>query len=116
MEFGDHIRRLRQKRYRVNRRYSIKRVAERIGLDPTDLDRIERNDMPPPEEEVIARLARDLGEDLDVLLALAGEMASDVRQTITRRPILFSELIRGLGDLPDKKLTLLVRKVRNSSV
>ena len=114
MDFGDHIRRLRQKRYRVNRRYSIKRIAERIGLDPTDLDRIERNDIPPPGEEVIARLAKDLGEDLDVLLALAGEMASDVRETITRRPILFAELIRGLGDLPDKKLTLLVRKVRNS--
>jgi hypothetical protein len=49
--------------------------------------------MPPPEEEVIGRLAKDLGEDMDVLLALAGEMASDVRETITRRPILFAELI-----------------------
>lgn len=114
MDFGEHIRRLRQRRYRVNRRYSIVKIAERVGLDPVYLDQIERGEAPPPEQEVIRRLAAELGEDADVLLALAGEVASDVHEAITRRPVLFAELIRGLGDMPDKKLAMLVRKIRNN--
>ncbi|HRY15947.1 MAG: helix-turn-helix transcriptional regulator [Candidatus Competibacteraceae bacterium] len=109
MDFGNHIRRIRQRRYQVNRRYSIKSVAERIGVDPDDLERIERN-RKPPDEEVLQRLANDLGEDMDLLLALVGQIASDIRETIIRRPVLFTELIRGVSDLPDKKLIMLIHE------
>ena len=112
MEFGYYARQLRQQRHEVNRRYSIRQLARRIGVEPTYLSKIERGDA-DPSEEMIERLAAELGEDTDVLLARAGRVASDIREIITRRPILFAELIRGLSDVDDEELMELVCKVRN---
>ncbi|MDG4597937.1 MAG: helix-turn-helix transcriptional regulator [Candidatus Contendobacter sp.] len=114
MIFGTYTRLLRQRRQSVNSRYSIRQTAERIGVEPTYLGRIERGDAPPPSEETIRRIAADLGEDADLLLALADKVASDIRQIIVTRPVLFAELIRGLSDAPDDKLVTLVHEVRNS--
>ncbi|MFO7641025.1 MAG: helix-turn-helix transcriptional regulator [Candidatus Competibacteraceae bacterium] len=114
MDFGSHVRGLREQRREVNRRYSVRQTAQRIGVEPAYLSKIERGDVPPPSEETIRRLAADLGEDADLLLALAGKVSTDLREIIMRRPILFAELIRGLSDIPDDELAILVRKVRNS--
>lgn len=113
MDFGDYVRQLREQRREVNRRYSVRQTAQRIGVEPAYLSKIERGDVSPPSEDTIRRLAADLGEDVDLLLALAGKVSSDIREIIMRRPILFAELIRGLSDAPDEELAALVRKVRN---
>lgn len=113
MDFGNHVRQLREQRREVNRRYSIRQTAQRIGIEPAYLSKIERGDAPPPSEETIQRLAADLGEDADVLLALAGKVPSDICDAIIQRPILFAELIRGLSDVPDADLMVLVGRVRN---
>jgi len=113
MDFGSYVRQLREQRREVNRRYSVRQTAQRIGVEPAYLSKIERNDVSPPSEETIRRLAADLGEDADLLLALAGKVASDIRDIVMKRPILFAELIRGLSDVPDDELAVLVRRVRN---
>jgi HTH-type transcriptional regulator, competence development regulator len=113
MDFGSYIRQLREQRREVNRRYSVRQTAQRIGVEPAYLSKIERGDVSPPSEETIRRLAADLGEDVDLLLALAGKVSSDLRDVIIQRPILFAELIRGLSDVPDEILTELVGRVRN---
>lgn len=114
MDFGSYVRQLREQRREVNRRYSVRRTAQRVGVEPAYLSKIERGDVSPPSEETICRLAADLGEDADLLLALAGKIANDVREIIMRRPILFAELIRGLSDASDDDLMVLVRKIRNN--
>ena len=43
----------------------------------------------------IIRLATDLGEDPDVLLALARKVGSDLQAIILRRPKQFAELTTG---------------------
>lgn len=113
MDFGSYIRWLRKQRHRFNNRYTVQQTAQRVGIGTTYLSRIERNDVSPPSEGVIRQLAADLGEDPDVLLALAGKLASDVNEAITRRPILFAELIRNWGDLSDDELTELVHTFRS---
>lgn len=113
MDFGSYVRQLREQRREVNRRYSVRQTAQRIGVEPAYLSKIERNDVAPPSEDTIRRLAADLGEDVDLLLALAGKVSSDIREIIMRRPILFAELIRSLSNVPEDELTALVRKVRN---
>jgi transcriptional regulator with XRE-family HTH domain len=115
MNFGDYVRQLRERRLEVNPRYSVRRMAQRIGVEPAYLGKIERGDV-SPSEETILRLAADLGEDADYLLALAGKVASDIREIIIRNPILFAELIRGLSDMPESELMVLVRKVRNGEM
>ncbi len=113
MEFGQYARTLREQRQGINGRYSVRQIAYRIGVDPKCLSKIERGEMLPPTEEVVLRLATELGEDADLLLARAGMIASDIREIIIRRPVLFAELIRGLGEMSDDQLETLVRKVRN---
>ncbi len=113
MDFGKYVRQLREQRREVNRRYSVRQTAQRIGVEPAYLSKIERGDVSPPSEDTIRRLAADLGEDADLLLALASKVSSDIREIVMKRPILFAELIRGLSDVPDDELVVLVRKVRN---
>lgn len=113
MVFGNYARQLREQRRRVSHRYSVRQTAQRIGIKPGYLSKVERGDTSPPSEDTIRRLAADLGEDADLLLALAGKIGSDIRNIIIQRPILFAELIRALSDVTDESLTLLVRKARN---
>ena len=113
MGFGIYARQLRERRREANKRYSIRQTAQRVGIQAAYLSKIERGDASPPSEALIRRLALDLGEDPDFLLALAGYIAGDVREVIIQRPILFAELIRSLNYIPDDELAALVRKVRN---
>lgn len=91
----------------------MRQVAARIGVQPSYLSKVERGEQAPPTEARILALAVDLGEDADVLLALAGKVSSDLMQVIRRRPQLFGRLIRQLRDLPDHAVLRLVREVRD---
>jgi HTH-type transcriptional regulator, competence development regulator len=115
MAFGDFIRQRREKRYRVDPRYSVRQVALRIGLEPSYLSKIERGEQPPPSEGKIVALAHELEVDEDVLLALAGKVSSDLQDVIRRRPRLFAELIRQMKNLPDHAVLRLVREVRDGN-
>jgi hypothetical protein len=54
-----------------------------------------------------------LGEDQDVLLAMAGKVSSDLLKVIRDRPVLFAELIRKLKTEPDHAVLRIVREVKD---
>jgi transcriptional regulator with XRE-family HTH domain len=112
--FGQAIRQARLGRAKQDPRgFSLRQVAARAGVAPDYLSRIERGLVAPPGEEAIGRLAEVLGEDRDVLLALAGKVSADLRRAILRRPKLFAQLIRELNAMPDHAILRLVREVRD---
>jgi len=111
--FGAMIRELREARQAADRSYSLRQLALRVGVEPSYLSKVERGETPPPSEAKIQLLARELGEDPDLLLALAGKVSSDLQAVIRRRPQLFAALIRELKDLPDQSVLRLVREVRD---
>ena len=113
MAFGDYIRDARERLRRKDRRYSVRQVAQRIKVQPAYLSKVEREDVAPPSEATIRRLAAELGEDTDLLLAMAGKVSSDLQEIIRKRPKLFAELLRELRDLPDHAIVRLVREVRD---
>lgn len=113
--FGAFLRDRRERLKQGNRAYSLRKVAERLGVEPSYLSKIERDEFPPPSEEVIGKLAAELGEDRDVLLALAGKVSSDLREAILKRPRLVAELIRETKKLPDTAVLRLVREVRDGA-
>jgi transcriptional regulator with XRE-family HTH domain len=88
-------------------------VAQRIGVEPAYLSKIERGEVAPPSEETISRLAEQLGEDRDVLLALGGKVSRDLLKVILRHPRAFSELIRTLREAPEEAVLRVVREVRD---
>jgi HTH-type transcriptional regulator, competence development regulator len=111
-DFATLVRSRREELRATDARYSLRQVAERIGVAPPYLSKVERGQETPTEERVRA-LARELDLDVDVLLALAGHVSSDLLDIIRRRPALFADLLRELRDLPDDAVLHLVREVRD---
>ena len=58
-------------------------------------------------------MAKELGEDPDMLLALAGKVSEELQAIIRKRPKLFAQLIRDLKKMPDHAVLRLVREVRD---
>ncbi|NCA71784.1 MAG: XRE family transcriptional regulator [Sphingobacteriia bacterium] len=113
MAFADYIRERRESLRSEDKRYSLRQVAQRIGVQPAYLSRIERGDFPPPSEEKIGLLAAELGVDCDVLLAMAGKVSKDLQAIIRARPALFAEFIRALKSAPDDQVLELAREIRD---
>jgi len=113
MTLGSYIRETREKLREEDKSYSLRQVAERVGVEPAYLSKIERELVPPPSEGTIRKIAQDLGEDEDLLLAMAGKVSSDLQEIIRRRPKVFAELIRQLKKAPDKAILRIVREVRD---
>ena len=115
MSFGDFLRQRREEKRAADPNYSLRRVAASVGIEPSYLSKIERGEQPPPSEETILALARELDEDPDVLLALAGKVSKELQAIIRKRPKLFAELIRQMKGMPDHAVLRLVREVRDGN-
>ena len=113
MIFGKYIRKHREALKAEDRSFSVRQVAQRIGVEPAYLSKIERGDVAPPSEVKIRALAEELGEDPDMLLAMAGKVSSDLQAIIRKRPQLFADLIRQLKSAPDHALLRIARDVRD---
>ncbi len=111
--FGEHVRQKRLQLQESDPQFSLRKVAAAIDVEPSYLSKIERGEQSPPGAETIVALAKELGEDPDILLALAGKVSADLQAIIRRRPALFAQLIRDLKNLPDHAVLRLVREVRD---
>lgn len=114
-QLGQYVREQREARAREDSSFSLRQVAARCGITPAYLSRVERGEVAPPGEETLVRLARELGEDPDVMLAMAGKISADLRAVILARPQLFAELIRQMKQMPDSSVLRIVREVRNGN-
>ena len=113
--FGSYIRTKRMQLLEEDSSYSLRQLAQRIGLEPSYLSKLERGEQIYLSEEKIAALAEELHEDLDLLLALNGKISSDVQAIIRKRPQLFAWLIRELKNTSDQAVLRLVREVRDGN-
>jgi len=111
--FGQYIRTRRQELLKTSNQYTVRKLAARLAIQPSYLSKVERGEVAPPSEATIIRLAEALGEDPDLILALAGKISSDLRAVILKRPRLFGELIRQLKDAPDHAVLRIAREVRD---
>lgn len=113
--FGKNIRKLRQRCLEKDSAYSLRQVASRCGVTAAYLSRVERGEVAPPGEETLIKLAHELGENPDVMLAMAGKVSADLRSIILARPQLFAELIRSIKTMPDHAVLRIVRDVRDGN-
>jgi transcriptional regulator with XRE-family HTH domain len=109
--FGSYVRTRREALNAKDKSMSLRQVALRIGIEPAFLSKIERDVAPPPSEAKIITLAEALGEDPDLLLAMAGKVSSDLQAIIRKRPQLIGELLRQLKEQPDHAIHSIVRNV-----
>lgn len=111
--FGDFLRQRREEKRASDPSFSLRRLATQIGVEPSYLSKVERGLEPPPSEPRIVAIADALGENPDVMLALAGKVSRDLMEIIRQRPELFSQLLRELQTLPDQAVLRIVREVRD---
>ena len=104
--FGQTIRTLRQER-----KLGLRQLARIINVSPTFLSRLEHNEASPPGEPKIIALATALGQDKDILLALAGKVSTDLQEAIRARPQLMADLIRAARDMPEKELSAVLNQM-----
>ena len=113
MTFGRYIKNSREALAKGSKSYSLRKVAIAIEVEPSFLSKVERDLVSPPSEAKIVALAGQLGEDPDILLAMAGKVSSDLQEIIRKRPKLFADLIRQLKEEPDHAVLKLVREVKD---
>jgi len=111
--FGALLRDRRLARASHDRAFSLRQVADRVRIEPSYLSKIERDAQPPPSEEVIRRLAQDLGEEPETLLALAGKIPADLIDIIRARPAAVAELLRSVRGTPARRIHQIARQVRD---
>lgn len=74
MAFGDVVR-----ARRTELGIGLNELAERLGISPGYLSRIERNLDKPPSDEIVERVAAILGIPLDALFVEAQRLPPDMR-------------------------------------
>ena len=91
-KFGAFIRR---KREALDPKVGLRVMAKKIGVSPTYLSKVERDEFPPPAEDKVIAIAESLDLDVDVLLARAGKVSSDLTQIIREHPREIASVLRG---------------------
>ena len=104
--FGATVRQLREELG-----VSLRRFAARIGMSPAYLSKIERDEFAPPAEDKVRAIAEQLGQDPDVMLALAGRVSSDLPPIIMRHPREMAALLRALATVSPEQLRKLIKQV-----
>lgn len=89
LKFGAFVRREREAR-----EIGLREMAKKIGVSPTYLSKVERDEFRPPTEDKVRAIAQIIECDPDELLALAGRMPSDLADIIKRAPVEVSALLR----------------------
>ena len=106
--FGATVRRLREQKG-----IGLRKVAQQVAMSPTYLSKVERDEFNPPSEEKVLAIAEALGTDADVLLGLAGRVASDLAGIIQREPRGMATLLRAANGLSSDELTKLADEIRH---
>jgi transcriptional regulator with XRE-family HTH domain len=92
-------------------------MAKMIGVSPTYVSKVERDEFSPPAEDKVKAIAKILECDADDLLARAGRVSSDISDIIMRHPVELAALLRTTKGLRSEDITRLARaaqKVKDS--
>lgn len=103
LQFGAFVRRERKAR-----EIGLRKMAKMIGVSPTYLSKVERDEFTPPTEDKVRAIAQIIECNTDILLAMAGRVASDLAAIIRRNPVEVAALLRAVSDMPRDEIARLV--------
>jgi transcriptional regulator with XRE-family HTH domain len=92
----------------------LREMARMIGVSPTYVSKVERDEYPPPAEDKIRLIAEVIDCDVDELLAKAGKVASDLSDIIKRNPVEVAALLRTASGLSPDELARLARQAQKT--
>ena len=110
-KFGAFIRREREAR-----EIGLREMAKKIGVSPTYMSKVERDEFTPPTEDKVRSIAKILDCNLDELMAMAGRVPSDLTDIIKRHPVEMSALMRAANGLSSEELVRLSREAGKANL
>src|ERR1700735_1916151 len=108
-KFGAFIRREREAK-----EIGLREMAKKVGVSPTYMSKVERDEFAPPTEDKVKAIAQIIGCDVDELLARAGRAASDLSDIIKRHPGELAALLRTTKGLTTEDIARLSRNCPSS--
>ena len=108
-KFGAFIRRQREAKER-----GLREMAKMIGVSPTYLSKVERDEFPPPAEDKVRAIAKIIDCDADDLLARAGRVSTDITDIIKRHPVELAALLRTTKGLSADDIARLARQAQKA--
>jgi transcriptional regulator with XRE-family HTH domain len=108
-KFGAYIRREREAR-----EIGLREMAKMIGVSPTYLSKVERDEFQPPAEDKVKAIAKIIECDADDLLARAGRVSSDLSEIIKRHPVELAALLRTTKGLTADDMARLAREAQKA--
>jgi transcriptional regulator with XRE-family HTH domain len=107
-EFGQRLRKLREEKHPG---LSLRKLAEKAGVEPGYLSKIERG-LERASEETIVNIAKALGESEDVLLAMDRRVSTHLLEMICKHPDRFRTWIESLDKMPEEVQARAVERAR----
>ena len=107
--FGTTVRREREKL-----EIGLREMAKKIGVSPTYLSKVERDEFPPPAEDKVLAIAEIIGRDPDELLALAGRVSSELTEIIRRHPREMASFLRAANGLTAEEMARLASRAQKA--
>ena len=106
--FGETIRDMR-----MAQEMGLRTAAERLGISPAYLSRVERGKERPPRPDLVKRMATLLGGDPDMLFRLAESTDPDLADYIHQTPSVpeFLRVAKAL-ELTSEDFTMLTEQVK----
>jgi len=102
---------LREKR--LDKGYSLRKFAEKVGVSPTYLSQVEQGKVEkPPTSERVKKMAELLGENTDEWIGLAGRVPEDLSKIIQQQPTELPKLLREANGLSAEQLRQLREHLR----
>ena len=108
-KFGAFVRRERE-----TREIGLREMAKKIGVSPTYLSKVERDEFPPPAEDKVRKIAEIIECDTDDLLARAGRVSSDISDIIKGRPVELTALLRTTKGMTAEEISRLARDAQKA--
>ena len=108
-KFGEFVRRARGAKD-----IGLREMAKMIGVSPTYLSKVERDEFAPPAEDKVKAIAQIIGCDVDELLARAGRVAFDLSDIIKRHPVELAALLRTTKGLTPGDIGRLARNAQKA--
>jgi transcriptional regulator with XRE-family HTH domain len=108
-KFGEFVRCAREAKD-----IGLREMAKMIGVSPTYLSKVERDEFAPPAEDKVRKIAGILGLDADELLAMAGRVASELTDIIRERPREMADFLRAARGLTAGDMARLARQAQKA--
>lgn len=97
---------------RMEKKISLRKFAEMVGISPTYLSQVEQNNVMPPTADRVTRMAELLDQNVDEWIALAGRVPEDVPDIIKKQPTEMPKLLREASGLSADQLRRLREQIQ----